>query len=254
MIDFHCHLDSKDFEQDLEDVINRALENNVKYLVCPSVNINSSLKVIKLASKYNFIIPLIGIHPHEVKNLDLNYSLDKLRYLIETNNFKGIGEIGLDYYYDENRIFKDKQIAFFEKQLELAEDYNLPVFIHIRDSFDDVYSIIKNFKVLAIWHSFTGDYSQIEKFLSLGGYFSISGIITFKNKNKQLIEVVKEIPFDKILIETDSPYLAPEPFRGRRNEPQFVNFIYLKVCEIKGINLEELEKNIDFNFLKIFKN
>jgi len=251
MIDFHCHLDSEEFGKDLKEVINKALENEVRYLVCPSINIQSSKKVINLANKFKSIIPLAGIHPHETKSLNFNDSLNNLKTLIKNYNFKGIGEIGLDYFYDSK--FKDKQIIFFEKQLAIAEEYNFPVFIHIRNSFEGVYQILKNFKVLAVWHSFNGSYSEMEKFLTLGGYFSISGIITFKSKNTKLAEVVKEIPLDKILIETDSPYLAPEPFRGKRNEPQFVRFIYFKVAEIKKINLEDLIKMVNLNFFQIFK-
>jgi TatD DNase family protein len=248
MIDFHAHLDDEKILPFLDEIIKRAKDSGVRLIVSPSVNLNSALKIIKISKKFENVLPMIGIHPSEIDNFQ-NKDLKQLEVLIKKEKIIGIGEIGLDYTYKTD---KNKQKEIFENQLQLAEKYKLPVILHIRETFNDIFEILKNFKVVSIWHSCTGNLEEVEKFLQIGGFISFSGIITFKNTNR-LREIVKVVPLERIFLETDSPYLTPEPYRGKINEPAFVKFIYQKVVEIKSIEFEEIENFIDNNFKKLFK-
>lgn len=247
MIDIHSHLDDEKLYKDLDVVIPRAKENGVKYIAAPGINLESSQKVIEIALKYESVFAMIGIHPFEIEKIK-EKDLIELESLIKNKKVIGIGEIGLDNTYQSDKL---KQKEVFIYQLDLANKYNLPVLIHIRNSFDEVFEIIENYKLKFIWHSFTGNQQQLEKFLSLNGYLSISGIITFKNA-ENLRKVVESIPLNKIFLETDSPYLTPEPYRGKINEPAYVKFIYQKVAEIKKITLEELDQVVEENFKNLF--
>jgi TatD DNase family protein len=258
MIDFHSHLDDKAFEKDLDLVLDRALKIGVKKIVCPSVGFDSIEKVFNICRNYKFVYPMIGIHPHEAKNIDFNELEAKLTKFIERfkeNNIKviGIGEVGLDYFYD--LPFRKEQIELLERELNIAEKLKLPVVLHIRDAFDDILSIIKGFPKIPqfIWHSFSGNLEEARKFLDVGGFLSFSGMITFKNNENLRQVVLKFIPLDKIFLETDAPYLTPEPFRGRRNEPKEVKIIYQKVCELKNVEPESLESIIENNFKNVFQ-
>jgi TatD DNase family protein len=248
MIDFHAHLDDKKILPFLDEIIKRAKDDGVGLIVSPSVNLDSALKIIEISKKFENVLPMIGIHPSEVENLN-DKDLNQLEDLIKKEKIIGIGEIGSDYTYKTD---KNKQKEIFEKQLQLAEKYKLPVVLHIRETFSDIFEILKKFKVIPIWHSCTGNLEEVEKFLEYGGFISFSGIITFKNANR-LREIVKVVPLERIFLETDSPYLTPEPYRGKINEPAFVKFIYQKVAEIKNIEFEEIENFIDNNFKKLFK-
>jgi TatD DNase family protein len=248
MIDFHTHLDDEKILPFLDEIIKRANDAGVRLIVSPSVNLDSALKIIEISKKFENVLPMIGIHPSEIDNFQ-NKDLKQLEVLIKKEKIIGIGEIGLDYTYKTD---KNKQKEIFENQLHLAEKYKLPVVLHIRETFNDIFEILKNFKIVPIWHSCTGNLEEVEKFLEYGGFISFSGIITFKNANK-LREIVKIVPLERIFLETDSPYLTPEPYRGKINEPAFVKFIYQKVAEIKNIEFEEIENFIDNNFKKLFK-
>lgn len=247
MIDIHSHLDDERLFKNLDEIIKNAKESEVKYIIAPGIDLDSSKKVIEIVKKYENIFAMIGIHPSSVEKIK-EKDINELENLVQENKIIGIGEIGLDYTYNIDKL---KQQEIFIRQLEIAKKYNLPVLIHIRESFKDVFELIKNFKLKFIWHSFTGSQVELEKFLSLESFISISGIITFKNA-KNLREIVKLIPLTRILIETDSPYLTPEPFRGKINQPAYVKFVYQKVSEIKKINLEELIKIVEKNFKNIF--
>jgi TatD DNase family protein len=248
MIDFHAHLDDEKILPFLAEIIKRAKDAGVNLIISPSVNLNSALKIIKISKKFENVLPMIGIHPSEVDNSN-DKDLDQLEDFIKKEKIIGIGEIGLDYTYKTD---KNKQKEIFEKQLQLAEKYRLPVVLHIRGTFNDIFEILKNFKVVPIWHSCTGNLEEIEKFLEIGGFISFSGIITFKNANR-LREIVKIIPLERIFLETDSPYLTPEPYRGKINEPAYIKFVYQKVAEIKNIEIEKVSTIIRNNFENLFK-
>jgi TatD DNase family protein len=248
MIDFHAHLDDEKILPFLDEIIKRAKDAGVSLIISPSINLNSALKIIEISKKLENVLPMIGIHPSEVDNLN-NKDLNQLEDFIKKEKIIGIGEIGLDYTYKTD---KNKQKEIFEKQLQLAEKYKLPVVLHIRETFNEIFGILENFKVVPIWHSCTGNLEEVEKFLEIGGFISFSGIITFKNADR-LREIVKIVPLERIFIETDSPYLTPEPYRGKINEPTYIKFVYQKVAEIKNIEIEKFNNIIRNNFENLFK-
>jgi TatD DNase family protein len=248
MIDFHAHLDDEKILPFLDEIIKKAKDTGVSLIISPSVNLDSALKIIEISKKFENVLPMIGIHPSEIYNFkdeDFNYLED----FIKKEKIIGIGEIGLDYTYKTD---KNKQKEIFEKQFQLAEKYKLPVVLHIRETFNNVFEILKNFKVIPIWHSCTGNLEEVEKFLEIGGFISFSGIITFKNASR-LREIVKIVPLERIFLETDSPYLTPEPYRGKINEPSYIKFVYQKVAEIKNIEIEKVSNIIRNNFENLFK-
>jgi TatD DNase family protein len=247
MIDFHAHLDDKKILPFLDEIIKRAINSGVNLIIAPSVDLNSAFKVIEISKKFEKVLPMIGIHPSEINNFK-DENLNQLEYFIKKEKIIGVGEIGLDYTYKTD---KNKQKEIFKKQLQLAEKYKLPVVLHIRETFDDIFEILKNFKVVPIWHSCTGNLEEVEKFLEFGGFISFSGIITFKNASR-LREIVKLVPLERMFLETDSPYLTPEPYRGKINEPSNVKFIYQKVAEIKNMDFEEVQSIIKNNFERLF--
>jgi TatD DNase family protein len=248
MIDFHAHLDDEKILPFLDEIIKRAKDTGVSLIISPNVNLDSALKIIEISKKFENVLPMIGIHPSEIDNFK-DENLNQLEYFIKKEKIIGIGEIGLDYTYKTD---KNKQKEIFEKQLQLAEKYKLPVVLHIRETFNDIFEILKNFKVIPIWHSCTGNLEEVEKFLEIGGFISFSGIITFKNASR-LREIVKIVPLERIFLETDSPYLTPEPYRGKINEPAYIKFVYQKVVEIRKIEFEKLDIVIENNFKKLFQ-
>ncbi len=251
MIDLHAHLDDEKLFFDLDRVLKEARENGVSLIVCPSVNFESIEKVLDISKNYDFVLPAISVHPHNVKNINLDELEDKLEFYLRNYKFVAFSEIGLDYFYDLD--FKEKQIKALEIQLNLAQKYNLPVILHNRDSLEDMISITKNFPNLKakIIHSFSEDREIAKKFLDEGFYLSFSGTITFK-KNNESREALKFTPIDRIFLETDSPYLSPEPFRGKINVPTNVKIIYETTTKIKNIEMIDLTNKIKDNFNKIF--
>jgi len=237
LIDTHCHIYYDKYRDDIDEVINRSKYNNISNIICVGVDIDSSKKSISLAEKYNLVFATVGYHPHEAKLAPNNY-LDKMISLLEHPKAIAVGEIGLDYYYNHSE--KKTQIRIFREQLELAKDLDLPVIIHNREADDDLYKNIKRSKInKGVIHCYSSDIKYAQKIFDLGLLISFTGIITF---SKKLEKVVKEIPIEKIMLETDSPYLTPKPHRGKRNEPYMINFIAEKISEIKDIPVEEIAK------------
>ncbi|GIW66609.1 MAG: hypothetical protein KatS3mg095_0507 [Candidatus Parcubacteria bacterium] len=250
MIDFHCHLDDLRFDEDRDEIIKRSKENGIKIIVNPSIDFKSFEKILIINEKFNFILPMLGIHPYNADNINVNNFSEEFELILKKykNKIIGIGEVGLDFNYTKEN--KDKQVEILDIQLKIAEKFNLPVVLHIRESFNDVFSIIKKHNVLPIWHSFVGSYSQARKFLDFGGYLSLSGIITFKKAN-DLRSVINKIPLDRLLIETDAPYLTPEPLRSQRNEPFFIKYTYNFLEDY--FQYRDLKEIINENFKNIFK-
>ncbi len=253
IIDSHCHLDYPVLYDNLEQVVNRAIANEIKYLLSISTSIDSFNKIKLIISKYENIYGTLGIHPHETKNysnIDVNYLKNLYK---NTKKIIGIGETGLDYYY--NHSDKEIQKKSFIEHIKTSIDLNLPVIVHTRNADKDTYDILlkekgnSNLKILI--HCFTGSKEFAKKLLDIGSYISISGIVTFKNSN-DLIEAINIIPNDRLLVETDSPYLAPMPFRGKSNEPSYIIHTLEKLSEIKKISKQNLSKITSDNFLKIF--
>ncbi|NCC70042.1 TatD family deoxyribonuclease [bacterium] len=251
MIDTHCHLDMLD---NIPEKIKKAKENNVNKIINPGISLESSKKAEKLSLKYDNIYFLSGIHPEELGEKtyeNILKDLEEIEEIAKNKKCLGIGEIGFEYHY-ENLIDK-KQKELFEAQIKIAEKLNKPIIIHSRDSFSDTYNVLKNTKQKTLIHCFDYGLKEMEAFLNLGFYISFTGMITFKNVRKEIIECVKKIPENKILIETDSPFLSPEPKRGNKNEPAFVKYVLEKVSEIKNIELKSLENIINKNTKDFFQ-
>ena len=251
MIDSHCHLDYEPLFNNLEDVLKRSKDVGIVKLLTICTTLKSFEKIKELVKKDDIIYGTYGIHPHEAKNDKIKSKL----IIDEINTNKkiiGIGETGLDFYY--NHSDKSDQISSLEEHIKASIELNIPLIIHSRNAEDETLEIFnkyKNHNLKILMHCFTGSKKFAENLLNLNAYFSASGIITFKNST-DLQETFKFIPLEKILIETDSPYLAPVPNRGKQNEPSFVKFTAEKLADIKQITSSELIKTTTFNFNKLF--
>ena len=252
MIDSHCHLDHAPLYDNLKNVINRAQSAGVKQLLTICTSLQSYQMIQKIVSKFDNIYGTLGIHPHETK--DHNHVDKKMLLELKGKNQKiiGIGETGLDFFYqNSNRLIQKKK---FEEHIDTSITLNVPVIIHSRDAEEDTFAILNNFssknpKILM--HCFTGSKEFSKKLLDLGAYISFSGIITFKN-SQELQKTASFIPFDRLLVETDAPFLAPVPMRGSNNEPSYIKYTLQKLAEIKNIPLHKLIDYTSNNFLKLF--
>ena len=246
-IDTHCHLSKDDYE-DIDKVINNAKNEKVEYLIISGCDKKSIKESIEISNKYPNVYLALGYHPSETK-ITKNEDLIELENIIKNNNkVVAVGEIGLDYHWDKDN--KEEQIMLFKKQIDIAKRLNLPIVIHSRDAFQDTYDILKEANYKGVIHCFSGNLENAKKYLSLGFYLGIGGVITFKNTN--LKETIKEIPLDRILLETDSPYLAPTPYRGEQNEPKYIPIIAEEIAKNKEIKIEELEQKTTNNAKKLF--
>lgn len=237
--DTHTHLDDEKFDQDRELVIENLKKEGVSLAVNVGADLMSSKNSIALAERYDFIYAAVGVHPNEVGEMQ-DKDLETLAKMAEHEKVVAIGEIGLDYHYDEPE--RDVQKIWFEKQLQLAQALDMPFIIHDRDAHQDTMEMIKKVGYFnGVMHCFSGSCEMAKIMLDLGFYISIAGQVTFKNAPK-VRDVAKMIPIDRLLIETDSPYLTPEPHRGERNNSANVRFTCAKIAELKGFSAEELAK------------
>ena len=253
MIDSHCHLDHEPLISDLPNVIQRSKNIGIEKLLTISTSIESFNRVKDIVNLDDIIYGTIGIHPHEADS-DIITSDEIVKNLNENPKIIGIGETGLDFFY--NNSDKDKQIKSFYKHIEASIKSNVPLIIHSREAEKETFEILNDYKdknLKILMHCFTGSLEFAKKLQSLNAYFSASGIITFKNA-LELQNTFKSLPFDKILIETDSPFLAPVPNRGKKNEPSFIDYTAKKLAEIKEIPKEELVKITTSNFNNLFFN
>ena len=251
MIDSHCHLDHEPLLSDLSNVLKRSKDIGIKKLLTISTSFESFSKIKDIVNKDEIIYGTVGIHPHESDTNTITKS-EIIKSLKENPKIIGIGETGLDYYY--NNSDKRKQITSFKTHIEAAIECDVPIIVHSRNAENDTFEILNEYikhnpKILM--HCFTGSKKFSQKLLKLNSYFSASGIITFKN-SIDLQETFKSLPIDKILIETDSPYLAPVPNRGKKNEPSFIDFTANKLSEIKEISKLELINKTTDNFNRLF--
>lgn len=245
MIDTHCHLCKEDYEN-VEQIIQN-MQNNK--MIAAGVNDVTNKEVLELTKNYATVYGAIGIHPTEV-GISNEASLEWIEEHLKEDKIVAIGEIGLDYHYGIEE--KEKQIDFFTKQLDLARKYHKPVVIHSRDAIEDTYHIMKEYKdVKMILHCYSGSVEMAKRFLELDVYFGIGGVLTFKN-SRILKEVVSFLPMDHILLETDSPYLAPEPFRGTKNEPKNILLVAEAIAKLKGLSVEDVLKITTENALSRF--
>lgn len=252
LFDTHCHLYADQLIDNIENIVIRAKEAGVLNMLCLGDKIESSKECIKIANKYEGVYCAVGIFPCECYDLNLEEALKIIRELAKNDKVKAIGEIGLDYYWEKDLDKRNKQKEFFIAQLKLADELDLPVSIHARDSIEDVYELLKaNFpKKGAIMHCFSSSVEMMKKFVNIGCYISLGGPVTFKNTVTPK-EVAKNIPVDRLLVETDSPYLAPHPYRGKINEPAYVVKVLAEIAELRQVTISELEKVVFNNSCKI---
>jgi len=240
IIDTHAHIYSKEFSQDETKMINRAKQTGLEAIFLPNIDIESIKPMLRLTENYpNFCYALMGLHPCSVKE---NYEevLQHIKSYFATHKFYGIGETGLDYHWD--LTFKQQQQAALRIQIEWAIELKLPLILHTRKSFEDTFEIVSEYKcdqLKGIFHCFGGSPAAAQKVIDLGFYIGIGGVVTFKNSN--LTETIAATPLNKILIETDSPYLSPVPYRGKRNEPANTKYVVEKIAAIKNLSVEEVE-------------
>jgi TatD DNase family protein len=249
LIDTHAHLDSLD---DVPGSIARAMENGVEKIIAISSDLISSRNTISIAEKYGNVFAAVGVHPHAARNAD-DASLREIEILTETDKIVAVGETGLDYHYLNSE--KDAQIISLKEHIAIANRAGLPLVIHVRDADWDLVQILNSEKVsdrTGVIHCFTGNYETAKLYLDLGFYISFSGIVTFK-KSEEIRDASKRIPGDRILIETDSPYLAPVPLRGKINEPANVKYVAETIAETRGVSLEELAKLTTGNAERLFQ-
>ena len=251
IFDSHAHYDDEAFNEDREKIILGLQDKGVIGVLNCGASLEGARMSVELSSKYDFIYSAVGIHPEhaDIVNEDI---VKELRNLARSPKVRAIGEIGLDYYYEENP-HKDIQKAAFKLQMELARELKLPVVIHDRDAHSDTLDIMKEFpEVIGTVHCFSGSVEFAVECLKLGYYIGFTGVITFKNA-KKIVEVAKVVPMDRLLVETDCPYMSPEPYRGKRNQSDYIRYIIEKISEIKGKTIEEIEDITVSNIKSLLK-
>jgi len=233
-IDTHCHLSKEDYD-DIDLVIKENRENNISKIIISGCSRDSIFESIELSKRYEEVYLTLGYHPSEVE-IVTDEDLLELENLLKLDKVVGLGEIGLDYYYGKDN--KKEQIELFRKQLVIAEKLDIPVVIHSRDAVEDTINILKEFDLTGVIHCFSGSVETAKIYTSMGYMLGIGGVVTFKNSN--LYKVVEEVGLKNIVLETDSPYLAPTPFRGQKNSSKYIPLIAEKVSNILGISIEEV--------------
>lgn len=252
IFDSHSHLDASRFDDDRELVLKRATLNGVSYIFNPGADLASSLKAVELAATYDFIYAGVGVHPHDAKDMD-DAMLQMIEHLASKPKVVAIGEIGLDFHYDFSP--RDVQRKWFVEQLRLAKKLKLPVVIHDREANQEVFDTLKAenaFETGVLMHCFSGSAQLAREYVKLGAMISIAGPVTYKNARKT-VEVVEAVPIEHLLIETDAPYLSPEPMRGKRNEPMFVRYTCERIAAIKGMDFEAVANATLENGKRFFK-
>ena len=251
LFDTHAHLDDEKFADDLDEVISRAEANGIGYILTASSDIASSVENITLTQKHRIFYAAVGIHPHNAVNHNKSV-ISMLKEFASYPKVVAIGETGLDYYYDNSP--REAQKICFARHISLAREVRLPIIVHDREAHEDTLNILKseNAKdVGGVFHCYSGSVEMAREVMELGFLISIAGPVTFRNARK-LLDVVKYVPDDMLLVGTDSPYLAPEPHRGRRNEPAYVKLVAEKIAEIKGKSLEYIAETTTSNAKRLF--
>ena len=251
LVDSHAHLDGRQFANDLDETVERATENGISHILTIGCDLESSANSIAVAEKYENIFAAVGVHPHDATEINAD-TLAKLCSMLSHPKVVALGEIGLDYYRD--RSPRDIQRNAFRQQIRLAKEVGKPTIVHDRDAHDEVVQILKEenaAKVGGVLHCFSGDLEMAKQCLELNFYLSFTGTITYP-KNEPIRGIIKEIPIDRMLVETDCPYLSPQKFRGKRNEPAYVRYTAEKMAEIKGLSIEDVARVTSRNCHDLF--
>lgn len=241
----HAHFDDERYDADRDSLIASLSEKGIEAVINISSGMDSALATVKLCEKYPFFYGSVGVHPHEIDWLEI----DTLREYAKNEKIVAIGEIGLDYHYDG--YDREKQISAFEKQLDLAKELDKPVIIHSRDATEDTLNILRKYKPKGVVHCFSGSAETAKEIVDLGMYLGFTGVITFKNA-KRAIEALSVTPLDRILCETDCPYMAPEPHRGERNDSTLLVHILEKMAQVKGVTPQQMADITFDNAKKLF--
>lgn len=247
-LDSHTHINDEAFNDDLNEVIKRMKENDIKKAMIVCLNKDDFNKALTIQDPDIHFDIALGIYPGDVKNFSPE-QVEEILKLIENPRVKAVGEIGLDYYWDKDN--KDEQKAIFIRQIKLAKSLNKPIIVHSRNAIQDTYDILKANPVKGVMHCYSDSKEMAVELVKLGMYISLSGTVTFKNANKPK-EVAKIVPLDRLLIETDAPYLAPVPYRGSRNEPAYVKVTGEYIAELLNIDIKDFQKQLNINYEKLF--
>ena len=249
IFDTHAHYDDKAFDSDREELLNSMHESGVLGIVNASADINSSLSSVKLSEKYPYVFAAVGVHPENLDDLSEDYTETLKKLATEHKKVVAIGEIGLDYHFRLDN--KEKQIEVFENQVKLANSLDLPVIVHDREAHKDTFDILKKYNPKGIVHCFSGSVEMAKEIIKLGMKLGIGGVLTFKNA-KTVVEVARQIPLKHLVLETDAPYLAPVPFRGKRCNSSYIKYVAEKIAEIKNISAEEVYKETFKNAIEVY--
>ncbi len=249
MIDTHSHINMIQ-ELSLQDIINNAVNNGIEKIIVPAASVSDLEDVHELVQKYDNVYGLLGIHPSEVKDWKDDLT-DKIKEFAKSKKICGIGEIGLDYYWDKSIVDLQKEV--FIKQIKLANELNFPISIHDREAHKDTFDILKKYNngSKIVMHCFSGSLEFARECIKEGWYIAIGGVVTFKNAQK-IKEVAKHIPIERLLLETDAPYLTPVPFRGKENQPAYVKYIAEEIAALRNTTLEEIDKITTENAMDVF--
>lgn len=251
IIDSHAHLCDSRFDEDRQEIIDNLEKDKVKLVIIPGTNLETSISAVDLANKNERIYALVGTHPHDAKDYTKETREKYKKLALENKKVLAIGEIGLDYHYEYSPVEKQKEV--FIDQIELAKELDLPIVIHSREAFGDTYQILKDhakgMKVLL--HSFNETWDDLTKYLELGFYISLGGMSTFKNAGN-LVRVAERVPIDRVLLETDAPYLTPVPHRGKRNEPKYTHIVAERLAKMRVEDLSYIKEETNKNTMKFF--
>ena len=250
IFDTHAHYDDKAFDEDREVLLKSLPEKGVVGIVNAAADLSSSQLSVKLAEKYPYIYAAVGIHPENLENLGDDYISELEKMVTENKKVVAVGEIGLDYHFRKDN--KARQTEVFEAQVQLAKKLDLPVIVHDRDAHGDCLKVLENLRPKGIVHCFSGSLEMAKQVVDLGMYIGVGGVLTFKNA-KTLLEVVSQIPLEKMVLETDAPYLAPVPMRGKRCDSSMIKYAAQKIAQLKGLSARRVYEVTLQNALKIFK-
>ncbi|MBQ2758152.1 MAG: TatD family hydrolase [Clostridia bacterium] len=248
IFDSHAHYDDERFSEDLHTLLADIQNAGVSHIVNCATNLSSAKKCIELSKKYPFIYTALGVHPHECSDAAED-ELDQIEKLLSHNKCVAVGEIGLDYHYDFSP--RELQLEFFEKQLILANKYNLPVIVHDREAHADTMALLKKYKPKGVVHCFSGSVETAKEVVALGMYIGLGGAVTFKNAKKPL-EVAAFVPDEMLLLETDCPYMSPVPFRGKRNDSTLIPYTAQTIAQVKDMDIQQLLNITNSNAKKLF--
>ena len=241
LFDTHAHYDDERFDEDRDALLASMPENNVGLILNPGCDVETSRKAVSYANRYPFVYAAVGLHP---ENIEAGWTdaLAEIRRLAKSEpRVRAIGEIGLDYYWEKDERARARQQVVFARQMELARELKMPVIVHDRDAHADCLEITRRYPdVTGVYHCYAGHVEMARELLERGYYLSFTGVITFKNA-KKAVEVIREVPIERLMIETDSPYMAPEPHRGTRNDSSNLSYVAARIAEIKGVSVQEVE-------------